>query len=160
MILKFPQWCSLVPIRFARTSVVNDTPQARAKLARDYQKFLRELREAVECFGAERVKQDVHDIITGRQGRTPDQDGLNTLLLDEYDSRDSRKAKGQVNNKGQVNKLKLAREFCKTHGLKIKVNSVKRRLDRALDDRKRQVREQAEFDGKLQKPSLIGSGTK
>jgi hypothetical protein len=154
MILKFPQWCSLVPIRFDRTSVVNDTPQARAKLARDYQKFLRELREAVVCFGAERVEQDVHDIITGRQGRTPDQDGLNTLLLDEYDSRDSRKAKGQVN------KLKLAREFCKTHGLKIKVNSVKRRLDRALDDRKRQVREQAEFDGKLRKPSLIGSGTK
>ena len=96
----------------------------------------------------------MHDIITGRQGRTPDQDGLNTLLLDEYDSRDLRKAKGQVN------KLNLAREFCKTHGLKIKVNSVKRRLDRALDDRKRQVREQAEFDGKLQKPSLIGSGTK
>src|SRR5215469_6063208 len=154
MILKFPQRCSLVPIRFARTSVVNDTPQARAKLARDYQKFLRELREAVECFGAERVKQDVHDIITGRQDRTPDQDGLNTLLLDEYDSRDLRKAKGQVN------KLNLAREFCKTHGLKIKVNSVKRRLDRALDDRKRQVREQAEFDGKLQKPSVIGSGTK
>jgi hypothetical protein len=163
MIVKLPpEWCSIYPVRFARPSVVNDTPEAWAKLEPDYVKFLRELREAVWCFGAERVDRDLHDIITGRQGRTPDKDlntldKLNALLVAEHDAR---KANGLVNKKGQVNLMKLAREFRKEHHLRVKVRSVRTRLTRALKDREQQVREKAEFDRKLRKPSLVGSGTK
>ena len=150
MIVKPPPWSSFHPVRFVRPSVINDTPEAWAKLERDYRKFLRELREAVECFGTARVEQDVHDMIKGQQGRTPDEK-VKALLLAEHDLQAA---------KGKVNKTKLAREFRKEHGLKIKVWSVRRRLDRALEDRERQVRAKAEFDRKLRQPSIVGSETK
>jgi hypothetical protein len=160
MIVKPPQWCSLLPIRFARPSFANDTPEAWAKLEQDYRKLLRELQEAAQCFGAARVEQDVHDIIKGRQGRTPDELNaleLNALLLAEHDAR---AAKGLVNKKGQVDKRALASQFRKKHRLRVKVESVTRRLDRALDAREREIREKAEFDRKLRKPSIVGSETK
>ena len=151
MIVKLPPgWCSIYPVRFARPSVVNDTPQAWAKLERDYRKFLRELQEAVECFGADRVERDLHDIIKGRQGRTPDEE-FDTLLVKEHDLRRA---------KGKVNKTKFAREFGRQRHLKIKVRSLVKRLDRALDARERRIREKAEFDRMLRKPSVVGSETK
>jgi hypothetical protein len=151
-----PELYSIYPVRFARPSGINNTPEAWAKLERDYRKFLRELREAVWCFGAERLEQDLHDIITGRQGRTSDEE-FNELLVKEHDLR---KAKGQVNNKGQVNLTELARVIRKQHHLKIKVHSLTKRLARALDARERRVREKAEFDRQMRKPSIVGSGTK
>jgi hypothetical protein len=150
-ILKPPQSCSLVPIRFARASFVNDTPEAWAKLERDYQQFLRELREAVWCFGAARIEQDVHDIIKGRQGRTPDEE-LNRQLLHEYDLRAA---------KGKMNLTEFAREFRKKHHLRtVKDDSVRRQLMRLLKTRERETRKRVEHERKLWRPSLIGSGTK
>jgi hypothetical protein len=147
---------SIYPVRFARPSVVNDTPDAWAKLERDYrQQFLRELHEAVQCFGAERVERDLHGITKGRQGRIPDK--YDALLLKEHDSR---RAKGQANNKGQVNLSKLAREFRKEHHLHAKADSVRRRLTRALGDRDKQAQRDREFQEALREPSIVGSGTK
>jgi hypothetical protein len=157
MILKPPQGCSIHPLRFARPSAVNDTPQAWAKLERDYVKFLRELREAVWCFGAARVEQDVHRIIKGRQGRTPDQK-LNALLFKEHDLR---KAKGQVKNKGKVNLTELVREVRKKHHLRtVKEDSLRTQVRRLLKTREREIREKAEHERKLRRRSLVGSGTK
>jgi hypothetical protein len=151
MIVKVPpEWYSIYPVRFSRPSVINDTPQAWTKLKQDYRKFLRELQEAVECFGADRVERDLHDIIKGRQGRTPDEE-FDTLLVKEHDLRRA---------KGKVNKTEFAREFRRQRHLKIKVRSLVKRLDRALEARERRIREKAEFDRMLRKPSVVGSETK
>jgi hypothetical protein len=152
MIVKPPPVCSIYPVRFARPSVINDTLEAWAKLERDYRKFLQEMREAVDCFGAQRLERDLHDIIKGQRGRTPDQK-LDALLLQEHDLRAA---------KGKVNYSKLARGFHEKHHLHhVKVEAVRKRLIRALDDRERQVTEKAEFDKKLkaasQQPSIIGT---
>jgi hypothetical protein len=146
MIVKWPpELYSIHPVRFARPNAINNTPQAWAKLERDYQKFLRELREAVWCFGAERLEQDLHNIITGRQGRTSDEE-FDGRLLKEHDLRAA---------KGKVNKTEFACEFRRQRHLKIKVRSLVKRLDRALDARERRIREKAEFDRQMR-----GSGTK
>jgi hypothetical protein len=150
MILKPPRLCSLVPIRFVPPSLVNDTPKAWAKLERDYQQFLRELGEAVRCFGAERVKRDVHGIIKGRQGRTANEE-RNRLLLAGYDAR----------AKGKVKLIEAARGVREKHHLRtVKDDSVTRQWRRLLKIRERQSREKAEFDRRLRKPSVVGSGTK
>ena len=135
-------------VRFAQPSVVNDTPEAWAKLERDYVKFLRELREAVCCFEAARVEQDVHNIVKGRPGNTPKKQ-RNAHLLAEYDARAA---------KGPVNKSKLAREYRKKHGLRIKDDSLRKQLDRLLEARD-EIREKAEQEPKLRWPSLIWNGT-
>jgi hypothetical protein len=151
MILKPPQWCSIHPIRFALPSDVNDTPQVWAKLERDYQQFLRELREAVRCFGAERIEQDVHDIVKGRQGRTANEE-RNKLLLAGYDARAA---------KGKVKLIEHGRGVREKHHLRtVKDDSVTRQWRRLLKIRERQSREKAEHDRKLRRPSLVGSGTK
>jgi hypothetical protein len=138
------------PIRFARPSIVNDTPEAWAKLERDYWRFLRELNEAVRCFGAERVERDLHNITKGRQGRTPDEK-LNGQLLKEYDLRAA---------KGKVNVSELLRDFRDKYHLKVTIGALRNRLGRVSDAREQQVREQAEFDRMMQKPSIVGSCTK
>jgi hypothetical protein len=149
--LKPPQWCSSHPIRFVLPSHGLDGTQALTKLERDYQQFLRELREAVVCFGAARVKQDVQDIIKGRQGNTPDEE-RNTLLLAEYDL--------QAAN-GKVNVSKLARDFRKKHHLRtVKANSLRTQVTRLLETREWEIRKKAESDRMLRKPSVAGSATK
>jgi hypothetical protein len=140
------------PVRFVRPSIVNDTPEAWAKLERDYRQLLRELREAVDCFGAERVERDLHAITKGRQGRTPDEDlngqQLNRQLLEEYDLRAA---------EGEVNVSALARDFRNEHHLEVTIGAIRKRLERALDAREQQIREQAEFDRMIREPSIVGT---
>jgi hypothetical protein len=148
-----PAWYSIYPLRFARPSVVNDTPQAWAKLEQDYRKFLRELQEAVQCFGADRVERDLHDILKGRQGNTPDEE-RNTLILAEYDLRA---------RKGRVNKSELARDLARPHE---QPKSVRRQLLRLLEAREQQAKRKAQGDREFQEAlqrlgkTLLGSVTK
>ena len=70
------------PLTFATPSVVNDTPQARAKVERDYKEIVQEV---VRYLGAERVRELNAEVAIARRGRTPDE-RLNKLLLDEWDA--------------------------------------------------------------------------
>jgi hypothetical protein len=130
-------------------------PQVWAELERDYVKFLRELREAILCFGADRVEQDVRDIIKGQQGNTPDEE-LNGLLLAEYDAR---AVKGEVELAELVREFrekppKLLRKYLRT----VKDDSVRRRMARLLEAREQEDKEKAALD-LMRRPSLVGGRT-
>jgi hypothetical protein len=154
MILKRPQW--YYPVRFARPSDFNDTPQAWAKLERDYRKFLRELGEAVRCFGAEKVGRDLHEIIKGRQGNTP-KEKRNARILAKYSA--------------LGNKSKAVRKYIEEHpeetfgadDAKKPFKKVYRQLGRLLkDEAKRErwrVRSERDFQEVLQRRgrSVVGS---
>jgi hypothetical protein len=146
-----PGWCSIYPIRFARPSVINDTPQARAKLERDYRKFLRELQEAVQCFGPDRLEQDLRDLIKGQQGRTPDAP-LNALLLDEWDA--------AVAVDPTATRTESAKGFYDRYRQQFRpqsVRAVEKRLTRLLQARERKAERERKLLAKLKRPTLIGT---
>jgi hypothetical protein len=95
------------------------------------------LREAVQYLGAQEVERDLHDIITGRQGNTPDEE-RNALILAEYDSRA---------RKGPVNKSELARDLARPHE---QPKSVRKQLLRLLEAREQQAKRKALKDRKFQ----------
>ena len=138
------------PLRYP-PSLLNDSPQARARFRRDYRVFLR---EAVQYLGAETVEEDLHDIIKGQQGRTPDKK-LNTLLLTEWDA--------AVAEDPTVTRTEVAKD-CYERYRQQSVRAVEKRLTRALQDRERkaQARERkAERErkllAKLKRPTLLGT---
>jgi hypothetical protein len=150
MIVKVPpEWYSIYPVRFSRPSVINDTPQAWAKLKQDYRKFLRELQEAVGCFGAERVERDLRDIIKVQRGRTPDAP-LNELLLGEY---------AAAVAKGPVDISNFSKAFFKRHGRSQSAQAVEKRLRRLLKAQEREAERQRKLLAKLKRPSLLNKGT-
>jgi hypothetical protein len=144
-----PEWYSIYPVRFSRPSVVNDTPQAWAKLEQDYRNFLRELQEAVGCFGAERVERDLRDIIKGPQVRAPDEE-FNSLLLAQYDAAAA---------KGPVDIPEFSRGFYQTHPLGQSAKAIEKRLRRLLKAQKREAERQRKLLTKLKRPSLLNEGT-
>jgi hypothetical protein len=71
-----------LPVTFATPSIVNDTPQAHAKVERDYKKIVE---EAVRYLGPERVAELNKEVAIARRDNRPDKP-LNELVLAEWDA--------------------------------------------------------------------------
>jgi hypothetical protein len=135
------------PLTFATPSVVNDIPQARAKVERDYKKIVR---EAARYLGAKRVKELNKEVAIARRGRTPNE-SLNERLRAEYDVAAA---------DGPVDIPKFSEEFYKAHRQQS-AKAVERRLRRLL----KAWEKARDWDRKLkdcQRPSFVGEagGTK
>jgi hypothetical protein len=125
------------PLTFAPPSVINDTPQARAKAEREALVILREMEQ---YFGREKFKELVQEISKGGQGNTP-KEKRNALILSEW-------------KKNPVNKSKFARDFCKNHPEEDDdskaVRKVRQQLNRLLDIEERQAKKKAQWEREFQ----------
>ena len=136
------------PLTFATPSLVNDTPEARAKVERDYKKIVR---EAVRYLGPKRVAELNKEVAIARRGRTPDKP-LNELLLAKYDVAAS---------DGPVDIPRFSEEFYKAHRLQSP-KAVEKRLKRQLKTQELKVgllkvRDKDRIlKAGLQRPSLVG----
>jgi hypothetical protein len=136
-------------LTFAIPSLVSDTPEARARLRRDFKKLVRRLDRYLE---PGEVEQIVHEATVGQKGNTP-KEKRNVLILSEW-------------KKDPVNKSKFARNFCKNYpkeGDDSKaIRKVRQQLNRLLDIEERQAKERAEWEREFQEAvryrgkSLIG----
>jgi hypothetical protein len=131
------------PLRYP-PSLLNDSPQARARFRRDYRVFLR---EAVQYLGAAAVAQDLHDIIKGQQGRAPDEK-LNALLLAQY---------AAATAKGPVDIPDFSKGFYETQHVGQSAKAVEKRLRRLLQAQERKDERGRRLKAALQRPSLIGT---
>jgi hypothetical protein len=124
-------------LTFAIPSLVSDTPEARAKLRRDFRKLVRRLDGYLE---PGEVKQIVHEETVGRQGNKSKEE-RNARILAKYYS-----APG--------NKSKAARDYVKEHpeeGDDSKaVRKVRQQLKRLLDIKKQQAKKKAEWEREFQ----------
>ena len=129
------------PLTFATPSVVNDTPQARAKVERDYKEIVQEV---VRYLGAERVRELNAEVAIARRGRTPDEH-LNKLLLDEWDADPVQDPK------------EFAEAFYEKYPQQAhSVGAVRTRLRRELKARKKARDRERWLKERLQRPSLVG----
>jgi hypothetical protein len=134
------------PLTFAPPSVMNDTPEARAKAERDAKANLREMDR---YFGREKFKELVQEISKGGQGNTPDEE-RNARIRAEW--------KEALHK----NKSRFAREYCERHpeeGRGRKAHTkVRGQLNRLLDIEERQVKKKAEFQEAMRyrSKSLLG----
>jgi hypothetical protein len=141
MIVKVPLKLAvprMQPLTFAPPSVINDTPQARAKAEREARVILREMER---YFGREKFKELVQEISKGGQGNTPDEE-RNARILAEWKECPHK------------NMSKFAREYCKRHleegqGPKA-VRAVRQQVNRLLDIEERQAKEKAEWEREFQ----------
>jgi len=129
------------PLTFATPSVVNDTPQARAKVERDYKEIVQEV---VRYLGAERVRELNAEVAIARRGRTPDE-RLNKLLLDEWDADAVQDPK------------EFAEAFYEKYPQQAhSVGAVRTRLRRELRAREKARDRERWLKERLQRPSLVG----
>ena len=129
------------PLTFATPSVVNDTPQARAKVERDYKEIVQEV---VRYLGAERVRELNAEVAIARRGRTPDE-RLNKLLLDEWDADPVQDPK------------EFAEAFYEKYPQQAhSVGAVRTRLRRELKAREKARDRERWLKERLQRPSLVG----
>jgi len=129
------------PLTFATPSVVNDTPQARAKVERDYKEIVQEV---VRYLGAERVRELNAEVAIARRGRTPDE-RLNRLLLDEWDADAVQDPK------------EFAEAFYEKYPQQAhSVGAVRTRLRRELRAREKARDRERWLKERLQRPSLVG----
>jgi len=141
------------PLTFAPPSVMNDTPEARAKAERDAKANLREMDR---YFGREKFKELVQEISKGGQGNTPDEE-RNARIRAEWKECPHK------------NMSLFAREYCDRHpdeGSGRKAHTkVRGQLKRLLKDEQREAEDDAEREREYQEAvrsrgSLVGSGTK
>ena len=129
------------PLTFATPSVVNDTPQARAKVERDYKEIVQEV---VRYLGAERVRELNAEVAIARRGRTPDE-RLNKLLLDEWDADAVQDPK------------EFAEAFYEKYPQQAhSVGAVRTRLRRELRAREKARDRERRLKERLQRTSLVG----
>jgi len=129
------------PLTFATPSVVSDTPQARAKVERDYKEIVQEV---VRYLGAERVRELNAEVAIARRGRTPDE-RLNKLLLDEWDADAVQDPK------------EFAEAFYEKYPQQAhSVGAVRTRLRRELKAREKARDRERWLKERLQRPSLVG----
>jgi len=129
------------PLTFATPSVVNDTPQARAKVEGDYKEIVQEV---VRYLGAERVRELNAEVAIARRGRTPDE-RLNKLLLDEWDADAVQDPK------------EFAEAFYEKYPQQAhSVGAVRTRLRRELRAREKARDRERWLKERLQRPSLVG----
>jgi len=129
------------PLTFATPSVVNDTPQARAKVERDYKEIVQEV---VRYLGAERVRELNAEVAIARRGRTPDE-RLNKLLLDEWDADAVQDPK------------EFAEAFYEKYPQQAhSVGAVRTRLKRELKAREKARDRERRLKERLQRTSLVG----
>jgi hypothetical protein len=129
------------PLTFATPSVVNDTPQARAKVERDYKEIVQEV---VRYLGAERVRELNAEVAIARRGRTPDE-RLNKLLLDEWDA-------DPVQDPKEFTEAFYEKYPQQAHS----VGAVRTRLRRELKAREKARDRERWLKERLQRPSLVG----
>jgi hypothetical protein len=129
------------PLTFATPSVVNDTPQARAKVERDYKEIVQEM---VWYRGAERVRELNAEVAIARRGRTPDE-RLNKLLLDEWDA-------DPVQDPKEFPEAFYEKYPQQAHS----VGAVRTRLRRELKAREKARDRERWLKERLQRPSLVG----
>src|SRR6516164_7446839 len=129
------------PLTFATPSVVDDTPQARAKVERDNKEIVQEV---VRYLGAERVRELNAEVAIARRGRTPDE-RLNKLLLDEWDADAVQDPK------------EFAEAFYEKYPQQAhSVGAVRTRLRRELKAREKARDRERWLKERLQRPSLVG----
>ena len=134
MIVKPPLWLAtprMRPLTFAPPSVMNNSPQAQAKVERE---ALAILREMDGYFGHEKFDEFVHEITKGRKRHKPDE-VLTALISAEWDL-------AQAN--GGMTRKKFCRELGKKHPGQYRLQSpgaVLQRLRRLLRARQRHDRE-------------------
>jgi hypothetical protein len=135
------------PLAFATPSVVNDTPQARAKVERDYKEIVREL---VRYLGPERVTELNKEVAIARRGNKPKR-ALNELLLTEWDA-------APVKDPGEFSEDFFEKCPQQAHS----VPAVEKRLRRLLKDREKARDMDRKLKARLQRPSLVSEarGTK
>jgi hypothetical protein len=131
------------PLTFATPSVVNDSPQARAKVKRD---LLREILRAAERYlGPQQIDQVVRDHRRARGGRRPNEP-LNNLLLAQHDVAAA---------DGPVDIPKFSEECYKAYRSQS-AKAVEKRLRRLLKAREKARAMDRKLKAALQRPSLVG----
>jgi hypothetical protein len=129
------------PLTFATPSVVNDTPQARAKVERDYKEIVR---EAVRYFGPKRVKELNKEVAIKRRGNTPKR-ALNDLVGAEWDADPVKDPK------------KFSEAFYKKYPEQAhSAGAVKKRLERKLKAQEKAREREEKLKARLQRPSPLG----
>jgi hypothetical protein len=130
------------PLVFATPSIVNYSPQARAKVKRDLREILR---AAEQYLGPRETDQVVSDHRRARAGRTPAK-SLNDLLLAQHDGAAA---------DGPVDIPKFSEEFYKAYRQQS-AKAVEKRLRRLLKARETARGRDRELKAALQRPSLVG----
>jgi len=125
------------PLTFAPSSFVGETPQTRAKAEREYKEIVR---EAVRCFGVERVAQLNKEVAIARRGKKPNR-SLNDLLRTEW----------------EADPVKDPKEFSEAFYQKYpqqaqSAPATKKRLER----QSKAWEKERKLKALLQRPSLIG----
>jgi hypothetical protein len=137
-------------LTFATPSAVNDTPEARAKVERDYKEILR---EAYRYSGPERVRELNKEVAIERRGNTPNKP-LNERLLAEHDVAAA---------DGLVEIPEFSEAFYEKYPQQAhSAAAVRVRLRRLLKAREKARDMDRELKARLQCPSLVGEagGTK
>ena len=130
------------PLTLATPSLVNDSPQARAKVERD----LREILRAAERYlGPQQIDQVVRDHRRARAGRKPNKQ-LNELLLAEHDVAAA---------DGPVDIPKFCEEFYKAHRQQS-ARAVETRLRRLLKAREKARDWDRKLKAAMSRPSFVG----
>jgi hypothetical protein len=133
------------PITFRTPSIINDTPQERARVKRDLAEILR---QGEQYLGPQEIDQLVRNHKMARRGNTADEP-LNVLLLAEWDAAVA---------KGPVTRTEFAKGFYKRYRQQS-VRAVEKRLTRLLEARERKVEQERKLRAALQRPSLLNEGT-
>ena len=134
----------IYPRPFVPPTIINDSPQARAKAKRE---ALLILREMVRHFGLKEVKELLADIAKTRKGNKADK-SLDVLLVAQYDA--------AMAKDSSVTRTEVAKDFCKDHRQQS-VRAVEKRLTRALQDRERKAERERWLKAMLQRPSIVGT---
>ena len=125
------------PLTFAPSSFVGETPQTRAKAEREYKDIVR---QAVRCFGAERVAELNKEVAIARRGKKPNR-SLNELLRAEWDADPVKDLK------------KFSEAFYHKYPQQAQsAPAIKKRLERHMKAWNRE----RELKAALQRPSLVG----
>jgi hypothetical protein len=133
-----------LPVTFATPSIVNDTPQAHAKVERDYKKIVE---EAVRYLGPERVAELNKEVAIARRGNRPDKP-LNELVLAEWDA-------APVKDRTEFSETFYRKHPQQAHS----VGAVRKRLGRLLKAREQARNRDRKLQAALQRPSLVSEAT-
>jgi hypothetical protein len=125
---------------FVTPTLITDSPEARAKIKREFKEIVR---EAVWYLGAVEVAETLHELTVGQRGDKPDEQ-RNKRILAERDAASS------------VTQEIFARNFCQKY-LGETVEAVKRQLRRLLKARRQKAEEKAQLDRWFQ-AALAGRG--
>jgi hypothetical protein len=128
------------PLTFATPSVVSDTPEARAKVERDYKEIVRGV---VRYLGPKRVAELNKEIAMARRGNKPNR-SLNDLVLAEWDASPTK------------DPTKFSKAFLQKHPQGHSEGAVKARLKRERTARIKTRRKDRKLRAALQRPSFVG----